>query len=138
MILNIKPFEGVGDLKLGMTSDDIERIMGVKPNRFKKVIYDEFLTDQYETFFVYYKPPGFAEAFEFNNLAELLFNDKKLFAMSYSDLCDYIQNIDKNVELDSTGLTSYKYGIGIYAPYAETQPYQKPESIIVFEKGYYD
>ncbi|MDP4145812.1 MAG: hypothetical protein Q8936_15205 [Bacillota bacterium] len=36
------------------------------------------------------------------------------------------------------GFTSHKFGIGIYAPFAQDKPGEPVEGVIVFAKGYYD
>jgi len=138
MEFKITSFKGAGNLHLGMTSSEIEKIVGIAPKKFKKYIFDKFDTDAYEGFFVYFKEPGIAEAIEFNNKSTILFNEENLFGKSFGELKEYFQSIDDDLELESTGLTSNKFGIGIFAPYAESQPEDKPEGIIIFEKGYYD
>jgi len=45
---------------------------------------------------------------------------------------------DSDIEQTDDSLTSYKLGIGVYAPDADENPNLPPESVIAFEKGYYD
>lgn len=138
MNFTIIPYDSVGSLKLGMTSQEIQENMNQVPKKLKRRSEANLETDVYEKFFVYYKIPGVCEAIEFNNKAEIMFNGIKLFELPYSKLKEYFTSLDDALKLDGSGLTSYKYGIGIYAPFAESEPEEKPEGIIVFEKGYYD
>ena len=39
---------------------------------------------------------------------------------------------------DDTGATSRKFGISLYAPFAKKKPKEKIESVLVFERGYWD
>lgn len=45
---------------------------------------------------------------------------------------------DSDIEETDDGLTSYKLGIGIYAPDVDEKPSLTPESVIAFAKDYYD
>ncbi len=134
----IKSYEGVGNIRLGMNSDQIQEIMSVGPRKFHKNRDDEYYTDAYETFYVYYKSPGICEAIEFFRPSNITFNGVKLLSKPYSELVNYFASLDKNIEKLETGIISYKAGISIYAPFAETEPLTPPEGIMIFEKGYYD
>jgi hypothetical protein len=46
--------------------------------------------------------------------------------------------MDDGLEVDNTGLTSFKFGFGLYAPSCEESPSDSVEAVIAFEKGYYD
>lgn len=133
-----KPYGSIGKLKLGMTSEEIELIMGITPTKFKRVPTQKYDADKYPEFFVYYKKGGGCQAIEFFSPAEIIFQNKNLFQLSFKENKDFFQEIDKNIIVDNEGLTSLKYGIGLYAPFAEETPEEIPEGIIIFEKGYYD
>ena len=134
----IEPYIGVGAVELGMKQKDIQEVLNKEPRRFKKFQDDEYETEAYEFFYVYYKNPGICEAIELFNPAKVKFNNIFLLELPYKDIKDYFLEIDKDVEIEETGLTSYKYGISIYAPYALKEPFEKAEGVMVFEKGYYD
>lgn len=134
----IKSYVGVGEIRLGMTQKNIQEILNEKPRRFKKFIDDEYETDAYKYFYVYYKSTGICEAIEFFSPAKVKFNDVFLLELPYKEVKEYFLKIDKDVEIEEDGLTSYKYGIGIYAPDAVVEPQKKAEGIIIFEKGYYE
>jgi hypothetical protein len=56
----------------------------------------------------------------------------------FSEVREWFGNQDANIAIDGSGLTSFKYGIGIYFPSAAKQPDDPVEAVIAFEWGYYD
>lgn len=129
---------GAGNILFGMTSQQIQNVLSAKPKKFKKFEDDEFDTDAFDWCHVYYKKPGVCEAIEFFEPAVVIFKGQNLIGKSFQDVKSLFLKHDKSVELDSSGLTSYKFGIGIYAPFAQKEPSEPLEAVIVFEKGYYD
>jgi hypothetical protein len=138
MEYNIKPYEGVGDIYFGMSSQQIQKVMSVEPRKFFKYSDDEYPTDVYDTFYGYYKKPGECEAVEFFVPSTITYNGMELFKKPYVELENYFAALDKNIEIHETGLISYKTGISIYAPFAKTEPTIPPEGVMVFEKDYYE
>lgn len=138
MKFSIEPYVGVGKIKLGMNQEDIHEVLNEEPSRFKKFQDDEYETEAYENFYVYYKKNGTCEAIEFFSPANVMLNGINLLELPFKDIEKYFLKIDENVVIEETGLTSYKYGVGIYAPYALDEPLEKAEGVIVFEKGYYE
>lgn len=134
----IDPYIGAGNLALGMTDMQIAEIMKQVPRKFRKFKTDELLTDAFDICYVYYKIPNNCEAIEFFGQAEVIFMGKNLLSEPYEKIKELFLKFDKSTECDSAGLTSLKYGIGVYAPFAHDEPLNNPEAIIVFEKGYYD
>ncbi|APM38927.1 hypothetical protein [Clostridium kluyveri] len=138
MEFSIEPYVGVGKILLGMTSQQIENILRIKPRKFKKFEDDEFETDAFDMCYVYYKDPGVCEAIEFFKPAIVTLNGTNLIGESYKDVKNLFLMLDEETEYEDTGLTSYKYGVGIYAPFAEDDPLEPVEGVIIFENGYYD
>jgi hypothetical protein len=134
----IKPYVGAGKILLGMTSEQIQEVLQIKPDKFKKFEDDEFDTDDFKCCHVYYKNPGICEAIEFFGDANMIINNKTILGKKYAEIKDMFEKIDDSLEFDATGLTSFKYGVGVYAPFAKDEPDEPAESVIVFEKGYYD
>lgn len=133
----IRPYKGVGNIIFGMTSEEIEMCVKEHPKKFMKTKDALYTTDKYQDFFVYYKAPGKCEAIEFINHAQVLFQDIPLFQYSYDEAEIMFKGIDAELQIDNDGFVSYKYGVGIYAPYKGDEDAQI-ESIIVFERGYYN
>lgn len=138
MEFKINPYVGAEPILLGMTSEQIESIIGVKARKFKKSPYSETLTDAFECFHVYYKSNGQCEAVEFFEPANLVFNGVYLIGKPYSEVESLFKSIDNATETDGSGLTSYQFGVGVYAPFAGKEPNEPVEGVIIFEKGYYD
>ena len=133
----IKPYKGAGQVNFGMTRDEVAFTLRETPESFKKSEEDLFETDAFSSCFVYYKEPGICEAIEFIEPAKIKFIDVSLFEIPYREIEAYFLKQDKDIEIDESGFTSYKFGVGIYAPLAYDSPDDRIESVIIFEKGYY-
>lgn len=140
MIFNIKECLGTNEVPFGMPINQVRQNLAVHFNSFKRTPASEFPCDFFETigFFVYYKKPGIVNAIEFSLPSEPLFKGNNLFHCSFLDLKAFLLSLDADIEIEADSLTSYKLGIGAYAPEAEEEPTLPVESIIVFEQGYYD
>lgn len=136
--MKIESYIGVDSIKLGMKIADVRQIMGEEPDTsFNKA---EMCTDGYlkNSFQVFYKEPGICEAIEIYSPIDITFKDKKLLGKPFNKIHKWLEQYDENIDVDDSGLTSYKLGIGLYAPaHIENSSYPI-ESVIVFEKGYYD
>lgn len=62
----------------------------------------------------------------------------KLLNLSYELVEEQLAEWDDELEITTTGFTSYKFGIGAYAPGKDNVLNETIESVIVFKKGYYD
>lgn len=140
MTFDIRPYEGVGKLYFGMDSVEIKKVLGEPSNTFFKTPLDTLETERYENenLFIYYKEPSNIEAIEFYPPSQVVFDGIKLFELSYEALKTFLLKLDSELEIEVDGLTSYKLGIGAYAPNADDDSSLAVESIIVFEKGYYE
>ncbi len=138
MSLEITSYVGVGNLKLGMNRKDIRKKFDYEAKEFKKTPISENLTDDFGYCHIYYDKEDKCEAIEFFETAPIIFKGQLLIGEPYSSIKKIFEVIDKIVEFDDTGFTSIKYGIGIYAPFAEDEPNEPVESVIIFKSGYYD
>lgn len=140
MSFPIVSFKGAGVIDFGMTRDQVRKLLGGDFCSKKRTTMDDLPFDFYETLgvFIYYKLPGEVEAIEFTSPASTEFDNQNLFALSYSDFKKFLIAKDPNLEIEPDSLTSYSLGIGAYTPDADEDPSLPVESVIVFEKGYYD
>ncbi|HYO62032.1 MAG TPA: hypothetical protein VER08_00090 [Pyrinomonadaceae bacterium] len=140
MRLEITAYTGVGPVKFGMTREEVRLAVGPPVRPFMKTPDDELPTDAFDDLgvHVYYKKPGVCEAVEMGSPAEPTFRGQVLIGRPYSELRRWFESLDESVETDDTGLLSYKYGVGLYAPAAEEEPDEPVEGVIVFERGYYE
>ena len=64
---------------------------------------------------VSYRPPEVCELIGVFPPALVVFQGENLLNRPYAEVRDFFLEIDADVELDGDGLTSRKFGIGIYA-----------------------
>ncbi len=138
MKFRIVPYVGAEPILFGMTSEQVERAMGVKARKFKKSSDSVMLTDAFDCCHVYYNPMGMCEAIEFFEPADLVLNDVTLIGKPYQEIEDFFKKADESIMVDDCGLTSNSFGIGVYAPFALSEPDEPVEGVIAFVKGYYD
>ena len=78
------------------------------------------------------------EAIEFSEPENPMFESQSLFRLSFDNLKKLLQSKDQNLEVETDSLTFYKLGVDAYAPDADKDENFPVESVMVFEKGYYD
>lgn len=96
----IKPYLGVGPILLGMTSQQIEQVLSLKPEKFKKYEDDEFETDVYDFCNVYYKSPGICEAIEFFSPAQVRLNGVNLLGKPFNAIKKLFMEIDETTVIE--------------------------------------
>lgn len=123
-----------------MTPDEVRSVVGVEYTSFKRTSSADLPCDYFEPkeIFVYYKLPGVVEAIEFAPPANPTFDGANLLELSFDKLKEFLRKYDSELEVEEDSLTSYCLGVGAYASNAIEDPNSPPESIIVFEQGYYD
>jgi hypothetical protein len=132
---------GVGSIQFGMTRDQIREIIGGEALSYLKApSYSEMLTDAFEenSIQVFYKKPGICEAVEFYKPQNPTLMGQSFIGVPFSQARSWFEEHDSNLELEVSGLTSYKLGVGLYAPGYMENISEPVESLIVFEKGYYE
>jgi hypothetical protein len=140
MNLIISPYIGMGDIKLGMDRAQIRNILNSSVESFVRNEYAEMPEDSFPDLgiFIEYKQPGVCDSIQVVKPLNPIWRGKQLLNTPFRELAAWFLEIDSERELDGTGFTSYKYGIGAYAPNHEEEPDCLAESIIVFSRGYYD
>lgn len=142
MKFDIYPYIGVGNIKLGMTPDEIKKIVGEKKSSFKRNEEDYFETDEFDSngtnFFVSYGKDGKVDSIEFALPSEIYILNENLYGKSFEKIRKLLKKMDSELEDDGYSITSYKFGIGVYCPEADENEDACPESIIVFKENYYD
>jgi hypothetical protein len=135
----IKPYVGFDQIKFGMTADAVRSGIGGKFHQFEKTFDSEMLTDAFEDkgIHVYYKKPGVCEAIEFGYPADPLFMGNNLIGEPFKEVKKIFLKLDDSIEIDDTGFTSYKFGIGVFVPTLKKSTNEIVQGVIVFEKGYY-
>jgi hypothetical protein len=138
--LEIQSYRGISELFFGMTPDQVRATLGDNFQSYQKTPTSEMPTDAFDPLgiHVFYKAPGHCEAIELFAPAEPMLQGIPLIGQPFSVARDRIQALDSDVEVDESGLISQKLGIGLYAPFAADASEEPVESVIVFERGYYD
>jgi hypothetical protein len=140
MNLNIIPYIGVGPIRFGMSRNEVRQMVGHPAKPFLKGPDAIIPTDAFDDIglHVFYKKDDTCEAIEMFLAADPTFEGKHLIERPFDRVLDWLQKFDDSLDVDNTGATSKKCGIGIYAPNCEESPSDPVEAVIVFERGYYD
>jgi hypothetical protein len=139
MNYEIESYAGVGPIRFGMSRDEVRKVViGLveEAARTSSGLPTDFFKDV--GIFVYYKEPGITEAVEFGGPCSPTFRGQHFLGRQYAEMEQWIKTFDPEVVLKDTGLTSRKFGFGLYAESARKRPELPVEGVIVFEKGYYD
>ena len=126
----IKTYESVGNIILGSDRETVRNNNG-NFKEFRKSIISRNTSDDFKSFHVYYNPDNTVSAVEFFRESNLYFCNIPLFSKTYNELKTLL--MDSNIIEDSSSLIYKTLGFSIYSP-----DKNQIESVIVFEKGYYD
>lgn len=140
MDLIIQPYIGIGAIRFGMTRQQVRQVINQPVESFLRHSTDELPTDYFENLGLYveYKNEGICQAVEMAKPANPIWRGQAFLNLSFAEVKAWFETIDPRLEIDDTGLISYQFGIGIYAPDCEEMPEKTVEGLIVFEQGYYD
>ena len=117
MGFTICPLLGVGALRFGMTPEEVRRLLPTPHRSFMKARWSKMPTDAFaDAIHVFYDDSGRCDAVEFYRDCEVLLNEKNLLGIPYSDAQSVVRAIDPELEEDEAGFTSYRLGVGAYAP----------------------
>lgn len=138
--LEVEPYQGMAGVQFGMSREQVRHVLDSSVRAFKKTATDELDTDAFDELGiqVYYQQPDVCEAIELAAPANPTFCGKALIGQPFSELRDWFGSIDPQIQVDETGLTSFEFGLGLYAPFASQSPNASIEAVIIFQQGYYD
>ena len=139
MKLEIHPYVGVGSIAFGMTREEIRRAIGQAPRTFLKGPYAVIPMDSFDRLGIHvsYKKPNRCDAVELVLTATPTFQGQRLIDRPFDQIHQWFETLDDNIVSNDSGFTSFKFGIGLYAPSWKERPSDAVEAVIVFEKGYY-
>jgi hypothetical protein len=131
--MKIIPYTSVGSLKLQMTSEEISAQLNEEPRRFKHE-EEETLSDHYKKadVHVHYNHNGTCTAIELVDEATPEINGIRFLNMPAKKAKKILNELDDHIIEISDTFISNSLGISLYIPY------EKVETVLVFEKGYYD
>lgn len=135
----IEPYSGVGPIRLGMTRNEVHRVIAAErreaAHRGSDPPGDYF---PHLGLFVDYRPPGVCDFVECGGPLALTFQGMTFLGQPYRTARAWFAARDPDLETDGAGLTSKRFGIALYAPGAEKDPDDPVEGVAIFERGYYD
>jgi hypothetical protein len=132
--MKIVPYTSVGPLKLHMTTEEISAQLGEDPKRLRKHEDDEMLFDHYVKagILVYYKGDGRSEAIELTDESNPEIEGIHFMNMPSKKAKKILNELDDDIIEISDTWISKSLGISLYIPY------NKVETVMIYEKGYYD
>ena len=140
MEFEIEPYAGVGPVRLGMAIQEVRQALGEEPRTTSEndtgIPSDLFTT---RGILVHYRQPGITEAVEFGDPSTSpTYQGKRLLSRPFEELRTWFEALDPGANTEADWLTSYKLGVGLYAPSAQKEPNEPVEGVIVFDRGYYE
>jgi hypothetical protein len=137
VIFPVESYTGAGPVRLGMRVGDIEAALGQRA-----VLVDQGGEGPLATFpgrgvHAEIAADGHCTSIELMPPAVPVLDDHPLLGSPFAEVRDYLRTLDPGLEEDSSGLTSERLGVGVYAPMAADHPQRPAEGVIVFERDYY-
>jgi hypothetical protein len=138
MTLVIRPNEGVGEITFGMSQQEVRRAMGGM-NPLLKATDSSIPADFYpdRSMIIHYSADGVVEAIEIGGERSTTLMNRTLIGQPFDEILQWMRSIDPRTEADEAGLTSFRFGVGVYAPHAVKSPQDPVEGVIAFRPGYY-
>lgn len=138
MFCKIRPYVGVQEIGFNMKREVVREKFNNQFTEFKKTPFSQNTTDAFGFCHIYYDNENLCEAIELFETTTVIFDNFIMTKQSYEKVRGFFESIDDSLDFNDAGFTSYKFGVGVFAPYALDEPEEPIESIVVFRKGYYD
>lgn len=129
----IDPYVGAGDIQLGMTTEQVDRVVQSKGIEFSKGNNERAVLYEKAGLIVYLDNANKVEAIEFTGDGDgsPLYDDTNLIELSASDAIAELTNADPSTVTALPDVTSPALGIALYVEG------DKVESVLVYRKGYF-
>jgi len=141
MIININPYQNVGDFYFFKSRDENRKIL----SNYKDELYcyartdGELPDDSYDKLgltLIYNKYNKFS-AIEIKSPSNPIFKEKEILKMNWDELITWFHKIDDELQLTEEGFVSYKYGIYVLAPKHNVNLNVFSTSVTVFSKDFF-
>lgn len=137
----VKPWEGVDDIKFGMTADEVHAAIGLPLARFYRASTCNCgsVTEEFDELFVECDETdmcGLIEVFGGTVFLEGI----QLLGVEYVEALKALLTIDESISCNNAGCDSPKYGVSLYVPdaidlaYGESEP-PLVKAVSVFPRG---
>ncbi len=137
----ITPYLAVGPLKLGMSRETVRKVLGGKAEAFMKSQDSSSPADSFNAIHVHvhYHASNYCVAVEFFGPEVIpTFRGQQLLGLPYNQMDQWLKKIDPDVKRLASGSLSLTFGFGLSTTNAIEASENPVESVIVFEKDYYD
>ncbi len=136
----IIPYSSVGHLRFGMSVEVVRAALPSRVAPFMKSLTSSHSADLFPELgvHVHYNERGECIAIELACPANPMLNGNGLLGRHFTEVKDLLSAWDPDAVVDSSGLTSHRTGIGVFAPAALKSDQATVEGVIAFVKGYYD
>lgn len=138
----VDPGIGAGELRFGMSRQDVYGILGNpswrrEPNEFTPMTSEQFSP---RCCFVDFDPRGRCCAIEFYPDARVTLEGRNIMAMTYDDLVIHLRSKGVSFKERGDGLRADELGIACWAPQISDPDcsHAPVESLVVYERGYYE
>lgn len=113
-----EPFKGTDLIKLGLTSEEYQNILGVKPTKFYKSEFNTVPSDDFDFCHIHYNENKKSNYIDFFLPTKITFNDFVLMDKKSdgSLVKEYIKSLDPLCEVSEDTVESFEKGIYIYMP----------------------
>jgi hypothetical protein len=140
MTFEINSYVGVGPILFGMTAEEVRSTLGCAYKEFKRTPISKTITDAFQPLgiFVCYTIDRKCNAVEMARPAQAFYAGHELLRDSFDKAFELMRGFDPEVSSRDDGLTSFALGIGLYAPGCRKDRLLPVESVIAFQRGYYD
>jgi hypothetical protein len=139
MDYTIYPYEGVGQIRLGMTPQQVREILGEPERQLPAGKRCDLPADKYVQlgFFVYYRNPGVCEAISMWD-GSVEFQNVRPLGKSLKYLKDWFMSMGSDIQHFDLGFIAVDFGITINAQNYCPDLSCECDSLIIFERGYYN
>jgi hypothetical protein len=134
----IKSYKGIEDISFGESIETVHDKVGAPLEEFYRGPDNTCFTNVYPDYMVYYKDSKYVEAIEFYGDIDVEIEGINIGSSKFDSLLEAFSKEDHQIIVDEDGFTSEKFGFGVYCPSWRDSDDLEVESVIVFEKGYYE
>ena len=134
-IFDIYPLIGAGSLTFGMTKNEVSDALNslIRVSEYDDTEMEQYSSDESSLIIMY--EGGLLKAIDFYR-GKLHFKGYSLLEKSMRTLKDWLNNLDKDLEITDDALTSYKYGLKVTTDDYHIFENESPQCITIFSKDF--
>lgn len=137
MDFNIVLFEGTDSIKFGMTSKEIQQVLGKVPKLFRKSEFDRDMTEDYpDVCHVYYDGDS-CVAFEFYEPSRVFFNGESILGKTQEDAKNLFSRLSGYSDDSGAGFSAYDGDFSCCLETVGDNEYETVAAVWISRKGYF-